>query len=40
MAEDRQQGPSWAERVFGRHLRFGTNLVIAALAVLGIITLV
>jgi ABC-type uncharacterized transport system involved in gliding motility auxiliary subunit len=40
MAEERQQGRSWAERFFGRHLRFGTNLVIAALAVLGIITLV
>jgi ABC-type uncharacterized transport system involved in gliding motility auxiliary subunit len=40
MAEARQQGQSWAERFFGRNLRFGTNLAIAAIAVLGIITLV
>jgi ABC-type uncharacterized transport system involved in gliding motility auxiliary subunit len=40
MAEARQQGRSWAERFFGRNLRFGTNLAIAAIAVLGIITLV
>jgi ABC-type uncharacterized transport system involved in gliding motility auxiliary subunit len=40
MAEARQQGRSWAERVFGRNLRFGTNLAIAALVVLVIITLV
>jgi ABC-type uncharacterized transport system involved in gliding motility auxiliary subunit len=40
MAEPRQQGRSWVERVFGRHLRFGTNLAIAVLAVLGIIAFV
>jgi ABC-type uncharacterized transport system involved in gliding motility auxiliary subunit len=40
MAEPRRQGLSWVERIFGRNLRFGTNLLIAALAVLGIITLV
>ncbi len=40
MAEPRQQGRSWVERVFGRNLRFGTNLVIAAIAVLGIIAVV
>jgi ABC-type uncharacterized transport system involved in gliding motility auxiliary subunit len=40
MAEARQQGRSWVERFFGRNLRFGTNLAIAAIAVLGIITLV
>jgi ABC-type uncharacterized transport system involved in gliding motility auxiliary subunit len=40
MAESRRQGLSRVERIFGRHLRFGTNLLIAALAVLGIITLV
>jgi ABC-type uncharacterized transport system involved in gliding motility auxiliary subunit len=40
MAAERRQGLSWAERLFGRHLRFGTNLVIAVVAVLGIITLV
>jgi gliding motility-associatede transport system auxiliary component len=40
MAEARQQGRSWAERLFGRNLRFGTNLAIAAIVVLVIITLV
>jgi ABC-type uncharacterized transport system involved in gliding motility auxiliary subunit len=40
MAEARQQGRSWAERLFGRNLRFGTNLAVAAIAVLGIIALV
>ena len=40
MADARQQGRSWAQRLFGRNLRFGTNLAIAAIAVLGIITLV
>jgi len=40
MAEARQQGRSWPERLFGRNLRFGTNLVIAAIAVLGIIAVV
>ena len=40
MAETRQQGQSWPERLFGRNLRFGTNLVIAAIAVLGIIAVV
>jgi ABC-type uncharacterized transport system involved in gliding motility auxiliary subunit len=40
MADARQQGQSWAERLFGRNLRFGTNLLIAAIAVLGIITIV
>ena len=40
MAEERQQGRSWAERIFGRNLRFGTNLAVAAIAVLGIIALV
>jgi ABC-type uncharacterized transport system involved in gliding motility auxiliary subunit len=40
MAEVRQQGRSWAERLFGRNLRFGTNLAIAAIAVLGIIAFV
>ena len=40
MAEARQQGQSWLERLFGRNLRFGTNLFIAAIAVLGIIAIV
>jgi len=40
MAETRQQGQSWPERLFGRNLRFGTNLLIAAIAVLGIIAVV
>jgi ABC-type uncharacterized transport system involved in gliding motility auxiliary subunit len=40
MAAARQQGRPWVERFFGRHLRFGTNLVIVALAVLGIIAVV
>lgn len=40
MAEGRQRERSWAERLFGRNLRFGTNLVIAAVAVLGIIAFV
>jgi ABC-type uncharacterized transport system involved in gliding motility auxiliary subunit len=40
MAEARQHGRSWVERLFGRQLRLGTNLVIAALAVLGIIAVV
>jgi ABC-type uncharacterized transport system involved in gliding motility auxiliary subunit len=40
MAEPRQQGQSWPERLFGRNLRFGTNLLIAAIAVLGIIVVV
>jgi ABC-type uncharacterized transport system involved in gliding motility auxiliary subunit len=40
MAEGRQRERSWAERIFGRNLRFGTNLVIAAVAVLGIIAVV
>jgi ABC-type uncharacterized transport system involved in gliding motility auxiliary subunit len=40
MAEGRQRERSWAERLFGRNLRFGTNLVIAAIAVLGIIAFV
>ena len=35
-----QRGQSWAERLFGRNLRFGTNLAVAAVAVLGIIALV
>jgi ABC-type uncharacterized transport system involved in gliding motility auxiliary subunit len=40
MADARQQGRSWPERLFGRNLRFGTNLLIAAIAVLGIIVVV
>jgi ABC-type uncharacterized transport system involved in gliding motility auxiliary subunit len=40
MAEARRHGGSWAERLFGRNLRFGTNVAIAALAVLGIIAIV
>jgi ABC-type uncharacterized transport system involved in gliding motility auxiliary subunit len=40
MADARQQGRSWLQRLFSRHLRLGTNLLIAALAVLGIIALV
>jgi ABC-type uncharacterized transport system involved in gliding motility auxiliary subunit len=40
MAEGRQRERSWAERIFGRNLRFGTNLAIAAVAVLGIIAVV
>jgi gliding motility-associatede transport system auxiliary component len=40
MAEARQPGRSWPERVFGRNLRFGTNLAVAAVAVLGIIVVV
>jgi ABC-type uncharacterized transport system involved in gliding motility auxiliary subunit len=40
MAAERRQGLSWAERLFGRNLRFGTNLVIAVVAVLGIIAVV
>jgi ABC-type uncharacterized transport system involved in gliding motility auxiliary subunit len=40
MADARPQGRSWAQRLFGRNLRFGTNLAIAAIAVLGIIALV
>ena len=40
MADARQQGRSWVQRLFGRHLRYGTNLLIAAIAVLGIIALV
>ena len=40
MADARQQGRSWDQRLFGRNLRFGTNLLIAAIAVLGIIALV
>ena len=40
MADAPQQGRSWADRFLGRSLRFGTNLAIAAIAVLGIIALV
>src|SRR5882724_4202767 len=40
MADARQRGRSWVQRLFGRNLRFGTNLLIAAIAVLGIIALV
>jgi ABC-type uncharacterized transport system involved in gliding motility auxiliary subunit len=40
MADARQQGRSWVQRLFGRHLRYGTNLLIATIAVLGIIALV
>ena len=27
MADARQQGRSWVQRLFGRNLRFGTNLL-------------
>lgn len=40
MAAPRPQGRTWVERLFGRHLRLGTNVAIAALAVLGIIAIV
>lgn len=40
MADAGRPRPFWTERIFGRSTRFGTNLVIAALAVLGIIAFV
>jgi ABC-type uncharacterized transport system involved in gliding motility auxiliary subunit len=40
MGEARQQGRSWVDRLFGRRLRLGTNVVIAVIAVCGIIAIV
>jgi ABC-type uncharacterized transport system involved in gliding motility auxiliary subunit len=40
MAAAPQRGRSWVERLFGRRLRLGTNVLIAALAVVGIVAIV
>lgn len=40
MPDARQSRLPWVERIFGRSTRFGTNLVVASLAVLGIIVFV
>jgi len=40
MTEERRRDRSWVERLFGRNLRFGTNVAVAAIAVLGIIAFV
>jgi ABC-type uncharacterized transport system involved in gliding motility auxiliary subunit len=40
MADVGQRRPVWTERLFGRSTRFGTNVAIAALAVLAIIVFV
>jgi ABC-type uncharacterized transport system involved in gliding motility auxiliary subunit len=40
MAAEPRPGLSWTERLFGRNLRFGTHLLIAIVAVLGIIAFV